>query len=186
MSIRQSESEVSKNVSKAVSPCDLQLEKTEERTLNKQKEVPGVTIQFRVRYYETDAMGIVHHSNYMRWFELGRTEYLRTVGLPYRALEERGIGSPVIGIRAAYKKPAQYDDLITLKTWVQAYNGIRLTMAYAVTCGSCLLCTGESDHAFVRDGRAVAPVRSLPDVHDVMQLCLSSDKSLAANKTGKA
>lgn len=140
---------------------------------------PGITIHFRVRYYETDAMGIVHHSNYLRWFELGRTEYLRAVDLTYRTLEDRGIGSPVIGIRSRYHHPARYDDLIELQTWVQAYDGIRLTMGYAVRCEGRLICSGESDHAFVSSGRAVAPVRSLPDVHKVLSACLINDRSAA-------
>ena len=165
------------NDSKAFDISEVQPEKEDIYPAHKHDEINGVTIQYRVRYYETDAMGVVHHSNYMRWFELGRTEYLRKAGMPYRALEARGIASPVIGIRSTYKHPARYDDLITLKTWVQAYNGVRLTMAYTVSCNSRLLCTGESDHAFICNGRAVAPVRSLPDLHEVLQQCQIADMS---------
>lgn len=156
----------------AVSAADLAV-------LPKQAGQRGISIRFRVRYYETDAMGIVHHSNYIRWFELGRTEYLRAVSLAYRSLEDRGIGSPVIGIRCRYLHPSRYDDLIELETWVQAYDGIRLTMGYAARCANKLICSGESDHAFVRDGRAVAPVRSLPEVHRVLTACLTEDQSAA-------
>ena len=143
------------------------------------------SIQFRVRYYETDAMGIVHHSNYLRWFELGRTEYLRSAGLPYRTMEEQGIGCPVIGIRADYKRPARYDDQIELLTWVHQYDGVRLTMAYCVSSAGKTLCKGESVHAFTREGRAAAPVRSLPEVHEVLLQCFARDRALAVPQAGQ-
>ncbi len=144
---------------------------------------PGVSISFRVRYYETDAMGIVHHSNYLRWFELGRTEYLRQVNLTYRSLEDRGIASPVTGIRCTYKKPARYDDLIELTSTVKAYDGIRLTMAYTVKSQGSLIASGESDHAFLAKGRVVAPRRSLPDVDKVLTACLAKDQDQAAKNS---
>jgi len=139
---------------------------------------PGMTIRFRVRYYETDAMGIVHHSNYLRWFELGRTEYLRSVNMTYRSLEERGINSPVIGIRCRYRHPARYDDLIELQTWVADYTGVRLTMGYEVRSAGLVLCTGESEHAFTSQRKAAAPVRSLPDVHATLLRCLEQDRNI--------
>ncbi|NLW11400.1 MAG: acyl-CoA thioesterase [Clostridiaceae bacterium] len=142
-----------------------------------QKTNCGFRTVFRVRYYETDAMGIVHHSNYLRWFELGRTEYLRSVGLPYRALEEQGIASPVTGIRCHYHKPARYDDEITLKVVVKAYKNTRLTMAYEIFRDELLLCSGESDHAFIYEGRPVAPRRSLPDLDKILSKCLQSDST---------
>ena len=153
--------------------------KQEQELASADSGTAGVEIEFRVRYYETDAMGIVHHSNYLRWFELGRTEYLRSVGLPYRTLEDRGVNSPVIGIRCRYLHPARYDDLIQLKTWVQDYTGIRLVMGYEVSCEGRLICAGESEHAFTSQKKTVAPVRSLPDVHAVMLDCRRRDLSLA-------
>ncbi len=135
----------------------------------------GFQTVFRVRYYETDAMGIVHHSNYLRWFELGRTEYLRAVGLPYRSLEEQGIASPVTGIRCRYLKPAKYDDEIVLHVSVKAYKNTRLTMGYEIYCNDQLICSGESDHAFILDGRPIAPRRSLPELDRVLTECLQND-----------
>ena len=85
----------------------------------------GCRVTFRVRYYETDMMGITHHSNYLRWFEVARTEYLREAGMPYRSLEDMGLDCPVIGVRCRYLHPSRYDDLITVQTWVKA------TMAFA-------------------------------------------------------
>ncbi len=73
-------------------------------------------IQFRVRYAETDAMGIVHHANYYVWFEMGRTELLRELELDYRSMEEHGVFSPVLETHCKYKVSAKYDDLLTLET----------------------------------------------------------------------
>jgi acyl-CoA thioester hydrolase len=125
----------------------------------------GCSVSLRVRYYETDMMGIVHHSNYLRWFEVARTEYLRFAGLTYRGLEDMGMGSPLTGARCRYLQPCRYDDLITIQTWIKSYNGVRLTMTYRVWHDGRLICDGETDHAFVLDGRPIALPRSLPAVH---------------------
>ncbi|WP_456440285.1 acyl-CoA thioesterase [Psychroserpens sp.] len=73
-------------------------------------------IQFRVRYGETDQMGIVYHGNYAQYFEIGRTEWLRKMGFSYKQMEEDGIMLPVISLSINYKKSACYDDLIKVKT----------------------------------------------------------------------
>ena len=73
-------------------------------------------IKFRVRYGETDQMGVVYHGNYAQYFEMGRTDWLREMGFSYRLMEESGIILPVVSISINYKKSARYDDLITVKT----------------------------------------------------------------------
>ncbi len=73
-------------------------------------------IQFRVRYGETDQMGYVYHGNYAEYFEMGRLEWLRKLGISYKKMENTGIMLPVISLNINYKKPAKYDDLLTLKT----------------------------------------------------------------------
>ncbi len=125
--------------------------------------------EFRVRYYETDAMGIVHHSNYLRWFEHARTEYLREIGTPYRALEESGLAAVVVEAHCKYIRPARYDDLVTVRVWMGAYTAIRVELIYEVLCGDVMLCTGFTRHAFLRNGRPVSPARSLPDLHDAFE-----------------
>ena len=146
----------------------------------------GHSVSVRVRYYETDAMGVVHHSNYIRWFEVARTDYLRAAGLPYRDLEESGTISPVIGVRCNYLQSARYDDALDIRAWVSAYNGVRLTISYEVTRDGVVLCTGESDHAFLHGGRPVAPKRSLPHVHQVLSACLSRASALASPEINSA
>ena len=73
-------------------------------------------IQFRVRYGETDQMSYAYHGNYAAYFEMGRTEWLRKLGVSYRSMEEDGIMLPVINLNTNYLKPAKYDDVLTLKT----------------------------------------------------------------------
>lgn len=141
----------------------------------------GNSVSFRVRYSETDMMGITHHSNYLRWFEVGRTEYLRAAGMTYRSLEEMGMGSPVIGARCRYLHSSRYDDLITVQSWIKSYSGARLTMAYAVWHEGQLICDGETDHAFVMEGRPVALGRSLPEVHAKMMASMARDSQPEAD-----
>ena len=73
-------------------------------------------IQFRVRYSETDQMSFAYHGNYAQYFEMGRIEWLRKLGISYKKMEESGIMLPVISLNTNYLKPAKYDDLLTLKT----------------------------------------------------------------------
>ena len=121
--------------------------------------------EFRVRYYETDAMGIVHHSNYLRWFELARTEYLRDIGTPYRDMEESGIASPVLEAHCRYIHPARYDDRITVKVRMTDYTAVRVELTYEVYREGEMISEGWTRHAFVRNGRPIAPSRSAPELH---------------------
>jgi acyl-CoA thioester hydrolase len=73
-------------------------------------------INVRVRYSETDQMGVVYHGNYAQYFEMGRVEWLRNIGISYKWMEENGIMLPVVSLNINYKKPARYDDLLIVKT----------------------------------------------------------------------
>ncbi len=125
--------------------------------------------EFRVRYYETDAMGIVHHSNYLRWFELARTEYLRDIGTPYRDLEESGIASPVLEAHCRYIQPARYDDRITVRVRMTGYTAVRVELSYDILRDGLLLCNGWTRHAFLRGGRPISPARSAPELHQAFE-----------------
>jgi acyl-CoA thioester hydrolase len=118
--------------------------------------------EFRVRYYETDAMGIVHHSNYLRWFELARTEYLREIGTPYRALEDPD-SWPSCWRPTARLASARYDDRVTVRVsaWAHTLRS-RIELVYEVLRDGESLCSGWTRHAFLRDGKPVAPARSAP------------------------
>ena len=75
--------------------------------------------KLRVRYSETDKMGVVYHGNYIQYFEVGRVEYMRDIGVVYANLEKEGIGMPVVNIDINYRKPAVYDEELTIETWIE-------------------------------------------------------------------
>jgi len=108
----------------------------------------------RVRYAETDQMGVAHHGEYFAWFEVGRTDLLRARGLTYRELEESGLRLPVVDAQARFLRPALYDDILEIRTWLVALSGARVSFAYEVrragTPGP--LATATTSHAAV-DGR---------------------------------
>lgn len=83
-------------------------------------------LQVRVRYSETDQMGVVYHGNYLPYFEIGRVEWLREKGISYKELELRGIALPIASVTLNYKKPARYDDLLTIRTTFKSQEGVKL------------------------------------------------------------
>lgn len=117
-------------------------------------------ITIRVRYAETDRMGLLHHANYLIYFEQGRTELLRTCGLSYKDLEDQGFLLVLTKIEVKYRRPAHYDDLLTLKTMVTRTTSVRIDHRYELSCEKHLLAEGASTLACVdREGRPQA----LPD-----------------------
>jgi acyl-CoA thioester hydrolase len=111
--------------------------------------VPVFEAQLRVRYAETDQMGVVYHSNYIVWFEVGRVELLRQLGFTYRDMEElEGIHLAVADVHCRFKLPARYDDLLTIRTWLVKVRGSLIHFGYAIvrTGDGCLLAEGESVH----------------------------------------
>ena len=104
----------------------------------------------RVAYYETDQMGIVHHSNYIRWFEEARDEVVREYGIDYRQIEALGILMPVVNVACDYKSAAKYGDKVSVYALPRYFNGIRLRYEYEVRGedGS-LIVTGRSEHCFI-------------------------------------
>ena len=90
----------------------------------------STTIQFRVRYAETDQMGFVYHGNYAQYLEMGRIEWLRELGISYKKMEATGIMLPVISLNINYLKPAKYDDLLSLKTTLTKKTMARIEFSY--------------------------------------------------------
>jgi len=116
-------------------------------------------IEIRVRYQETDGQGRVHHANYLTWFEQGRVELLRANGHSYRELEEAGVLLVVAEFSVQYYLPAQFDDLITLRTTVLKAKGARIEHRYQVLRGQELLAEATTTVACIdRSGR----VKRLP------------------------
>ena len=114
----------------------------------------------RVRYAETDQMGVVYHGNYAQYFEMGRVEWLRNLGVSYADMEKDGVMLPVVSLTMNYKKPARYDDLLTVKTILKKQTGVKIEFDYEIyNEKEELLTTGYSMLVFVdmKTGRPVTP-----------------------------
>jgi acyl-CoA thioester hydrolase len=117
------------------------------------------TATHRVAFYETDAMGIVHHSNYIRFFELSRIIWLAEHDQPYTAYADSGLNFATTHAEAEYLQSARFDDELEITTWLEWVRGASLRMAYRIEHRAVLLVTGATEHAAVnRDGR----VRRIP------------------------
>ena len=118
---------------------------------------------YRVIYGDTDQMGIVYYANYLRWFECGRAEFLRQIGLPYAAIEKAGFHFPVAEVNCRYAQPARYDDVIQIETELVELGRASLSFNYRITrqADDSSLATGSTKHACIdHSGR----VRRIPKI----------------------
>jgi acyl-CoA thioester hydrolase len=124
--------------------------------------------EVRVIYADTDAMGVAYHGNFVKWFEIGRTEYLRQIGFPYAALEKDGIWLPVTELVCKYKRPAFYDDLLDIVTHVEDLGGASIVMGYEILRKGSgePLATGETRHGITDcELKPVRLKKRLPDLY---------------------
>ncbi|MGE3181219.1 MAG: acyl-CoA thioesterase [Phycisphaerae bacterium] len=132
-------------------------------------------IDFRVRYAETDAMGYLHHSNYLVYFEMGRTELMRACGVSYREMEERGFFYVVAKMEISYRMPARYDDVVTLETVTTRLSPVRIDHQYKLWRGDDRLTDATSTLVCVdRQGR---PTGAPTDIFEAMSRELSALES---------
>jgi acyl-CoA thioester hydrolase len=120
---------------------------------------PRSVSRVRVRYAETDQMGVVYYANYFVWFEVGRTDLLRTLGGTYRDLESEGIFLPVIEAACEYAQPSRYDDVLEIRTTGRVLSPIRVEFSYEVVrvADGVAVATGRTAHAAI--GRGGRPCR---------------------------
>ena len=134
----------------------------------------------KINYYETDKMGITHHSNYVRFMEEARLDYLEQIGCGYEKWERDGIASPVIGIECEYKRPTTFGDELEISVEITEYRRIKLTVEYTMkNAGSGeVVFTGKSHHCFVSpEGRPIALARQFPEYDEILRgLVKTSDK----------
>lgn len=116
-------------------------------------EFPWFQHKIRVRYEETDQMGVVYHANYLTWFEIGRTELIRELGYPYRMIEEKGLLLPVVEAEMKFRMPARYDDLISIYTRVASHSNVRLEFVCEIRRIT------EAD--YIPEGGSIQPVGEL-------------------------
>ncbi|WP_027868646.1 thioesterase family protein [Eubacterium sp. AB3007] len=123
-----------------------------------------------VQYYETDRMGITHHSNYIRWMEEARVDFLAQIGWDYARLEEMGVISPVIGIECKYATATTFADVVEISVEVEALKGVRLRLRYVMTNQhGKTVCEGHSEHCFVNEeGRPIRLKREQPEFYEVL------------------
>lgn len=142
--------------------------------------------QHKVQYYETDGMGIVHHSNYIRWFEEARVDFLAQIGMPFEQVEARGIVSPVLRVSCEYKMMARFGETVRISVLVTGYTGAKLFLAYRVedAVSGELRCTGESSHGFLSGGRPVSLRRAAPD-YDAILRSLPQESGGEEDESGK-
>lgn len=122
----------------------------------------------KVQYYETDKMGIAHHSNYIRWMEEARIDFLNSAGWNYASLEEHGVISPVVSVNCSYKNPVRFDDLVFIETRVEEYRGVRLKIAYTMrNAEGKTVAEAHSEHCFVNaEGRPIRVSSVHPEFHE--------------------
>ncbi len=104
----------------------------------------------KINYYETDRMGVVHHSNYIRYMEEARCSWLENIEIPFSLLEENNITIPVLGVNCTYKYHVTFEDIIVIRLYVKEYSGVRMTIGYEITDKKTgkIVIIGETKHCF--------------------------------------
>ncbi len=121
--------------------------------------------ELRVRYGDTDQMGFAYYANYLRWFEIGRAEMLRSLGTSYREVEESGVSLPVLEAWCRYRDAARYDDLVSIETGVLALSRASVRFGYRVVREAATLAFGFTHHCFLdRGGRPARPTPHLAEM----------------------
>ncbi len=132
------------------------------------KILKEIEISYRVIYGDTDCGGVMYYANYLRLFEMGRTELIRKKGLSYREIEEElGIILPVVEVYAKYKAPAKYDDILIIKTALSEVKSFKISFSYEIYRNGELLCEGKTIHVPInREGKIV---RLPPKIIDLLK-----------------
>ena len=128
------------------------------------------TYKHKVQYYETDKMGIVHHSNYIRWFEEARSEALESLGIGYDYLEKQNIIAPIVSANANYKSMTKFGETVIITSKIVKYSGIRLVVEYKVydADDNTLRCTGSTTNCFINEnGRPRNLKKEFPEIHEI-------------------
>lgn len=131
------------------------------------------TFERKINYYETDRMGIVHHSNYIRYMEEARCAWLENIGIPFTLLEENGITIHVLGVNVTYKHHVTFGETIIIKIFIKDYNSVRMTVGYEITNkenGQVVL-NGETKHCFTnKELRPISLKKYNPDFNNKFEI----------------
>ena len=122
-----------------------------------------------VQYYDTDKMGIVHHSNYIRWMEEARIDFLDRIGWNYKVMEDEGIISPVTAVESKYKCNTTFGDVITIEVSVEEFKGIRLKLRYVMRKEDVVVNEATSEHCFLdTEGKIVNIKKVKPELYETL------------------
>lgn len=148
-------------------------------------ETEGSRYQRRTNYYETDKMGIIHHSNYIRYFEEARLDWMEQIGLDYSQVEDLGIMIPVMFVDCQYLIPVHFEDEIEIQVKLAKFDGIKMEFSYELyNKGTGQLCTtGHTGHCFLDD--KMKPLRlkkKFPEIYQKMQEALERDGGIGKKK----
>ena len=125
--------------------------------------------EHKVQYYETDKMGIVHHSNYIRWMEEARIDFLSQIGWDYKKLEDMGVASPVTAVECKYKVSTTFADLITIFVGVEEFKGVKLKLKYEMKKEETVVFEGHSEHCFLdKQGKLIRLKKEYPDFYNTL------------------
>lgn len=131
--------------------------------------------QHEVKYYECDRMGITHHSNYVRFMEEARVDFLDKIGYGFDRIEAEGVVSPVISISCNYKHPTTFKDLIDIEVVISSMQDLKFEFTYTMRCAGKVVCLGQSTHCFMEKGRPVVIAKRLPELFQAIQSQLLQD-----------
>lgn len=127
------------------------------------------TYKHTIQYYETDKMGITHHSNYIRFMEEARIHFLKEAGWPYNKLEEEGVISPVVGVTCDYKKTTTFPDELEIAVAVLEVSPVKFKFGYTMTVAETVVCTATSTHCLLsKEGRPVSIPKQYPGFYDCL------------------
>lgn len=129
-----------------------------------------------VQYYETDKMGITHHSNYIRWMEEARVDFLDQIGWSYAKFEEKGIISPVAGVECTYKKTSTFPETISIVVSIAEYNGVKIVFKYTMsnTKGE-VIAEAKSTHCFIGANKLPMMIKKAePELHETLMSLLNA------------
>lgn len=124
-----------------------------------------------VKYYECDRMGITHHSNYIRFMEEARVDWMDQLGFGFEKMEAEGVVSPVVSVECRYRQPSTFKDVIEIAVNVAETSPLKVIFAYTMTVEGKVVCTATSTHCFLENGRPISLEKRFPDFYErVMQV----------------
>ena len=122
-----------------------------------------------VKYYECDRMGITHHSNYIRFMEEARVDWMDQMGYGFDRMEAEGVVSPVVAVDCRYRHTSTFKDILKIEVRVAETTPLKISFSYTMTCGGKTICTATSTHCFLENGRPVSLEKRFPELYQRIQ-----------------